>query len=919
MTRNKPLALSLLALGVLVSTLGSASAADQGRLRGKVLDQLNAITLPGVAVEVEGHTKVFTDIDGTYDVRLPAGTYSVKVSFSGYTERTLYAIGVEAGATSEVDVVLMPSTVKLQEELTVTAEVEAVASTQAAALLERKRAGSISEGLAGDEMRKNADSDAASAMQRVTGVSVVGGQYVFVRGLGERYSNTTLNGAVLPTTEPDKKVVPLDLFPAGLIENVKITKSYLPDKPAEFAGGLLEIQPISFPSRPVFSVSGSLGYNSITTFENGQRYPGGGLDWLGYDDGARALPAAIPDAKLVQGGIFGGGFTSAELTSFGRSFANVWEPRPQEGRPDSSFSVLAGSSWGKLGAVASLAYNHKNRFRVEDQQVYALGAGNAGVRPLNDFVLDYSTYNTTVGGVGNLSYRFSGNHRVALENFYTNSGRDEARTFEGYQDDIGTNLRNARLYWIEETIWSSKLSGEHYFPGLGRSRVDWQASFSQARRDEPDIRENLYALDPVTNQYEFIDESQSGFRMFNDLDDRIFQGGADWSVSFNALGGRLTQVKVGGSYQRRERDFQSRRMRFKPTFAAPFDYTQSPETLFQEANIGPVFQIEEDTRRTDSYDASLDIPAGYAMVDLPITTRLRFVGGARLEYSNQEVVTRDPFDPTLPPITSRLENTDVLPGMNLVYQLSPDVNLRAAYSRTVNRPEFRELAPFEFTDVVGGRSVVGNPNLRQATIDNADLRWEWFPSGGAADAEVLAVSAFWKDFTDPIERVVEATSFFRTSYTNAKGARNLGFEVEARKGLGKAWLVGANYTFVDSKVELDRSGSQIQTNLERPLAGQSQNVFNGLLEFRSGDFRARALVNFFDDRIADVGALGLPDTFEEGRTTLDVVLSQRFGALTVRLAGENLTDAENLYTIDGNSTRLFSLGRSISLGVSYAR
>jgi outer membrane receptor protein involved in Fe transport len=204
-------------------------------------------------------------------------------------------------------------------------------------------------------------------------------------------------------------------------------------------------------------------------------------------------------------------------------------------------------------------------------------------------------------------------------------------------------------------------------------------------------------------------------------------------------------------------------------------------------------------------------------------------------------------------------------------------------------------------------------------IDNADLRWEWFPSAGAADAEVVAVSAFWKNFTDPIERVVEATSFFRTSYTNAKGARNVGFEVEARKALGKAWLVGLNYTFVDSKVELDRTGSQIQTNLERPLAGQSSNVANALLEFRSGDFRARALVNYFDERISDVGALGLPDTLEEGRSTLDVVLSQRLGVVSVRLAGENLTDAENRFSIDGSLHRLFSTGRTISLSVSYAR
>jgi outer membrane receptor protein involved in Fe transport len=890
----------------------------EGRIRGKVLDQLNGITLPGVPVEVVGRTTVFTDIDGVYDVEVPPGRYRLSVGFSGYAERTLHGVEVERGGVSEIDVALVPESVKRSEQVTVTAEAGPEASTQVAALLERKRSGAISEGLAGDEMKQNADTDAAAAMQRVTGVSVVGGQYVFVRGLGERYSNTTLNGAVLPTTEPDKRVVPLDLFPSGLIESVKITKSYLPDKPAEFAGGLLEIQPISFPRQATFSISASLGYNSLTTFDEGIRYPGGGLDWLGYDDGTRALPSVIPDAKVVERGIFGGGFNQPQLTEFGRSFANVWEPRPQDGQPDSTLSVLAANSWGGFGAVGSFAYNHKNRFRAEQQQYYALGEGNVGVRPTNDFALDYSTYQTTIGAVANLSYRFSANHRFALENFYTNSGHDEARTWSGYQEDKGVDLQDARLRWVEETIFTSVLSGEHFFPGFARSRLGWRASYSRAGRDEPDLRETLYEYNPAIADYELANESQSGFRMFNDLTDHAWQGDLDWSAFWNGWGGRLVMFKLGGSYQRRERDFASRRMRFKPIGGA--DFTQDPETLFQEQNIGSVFQLEEDTRRTDHYDASLDIPAGYAMVDLPITERLRLVGGARVEYSNQKVVTSDLFDPTLPAITTELENTDLLPGLNLVYQLNPDMNLRAAYSRTVNRPEFRELAPFEFTDVVGGRSVVGNPNLERALIDNADLRWEWFPAGGSADAEVVAVSAFYKSFTDPIERVVEATAFFRTSYTNAESARNFGLELEARKALGRSWLLGVNYTFVDSKVTLgERSGAQVQTNLERPLAGQSQNVANGLVEFRAGDFRARGLLNYFDDRISDVGALGLPDTIEEGRVTLDLVLSQRFGAWTARLAGDNLTDAENLFTIDGSSHRLYSTGRSISLSVSYAR
>ncbi len=923
MKPNRLVAAAFSVLAVVVAVSSSAEAEETGRIRGRVLDEYNAVTLPGAPVEVvgQGHRRLLRH-GRRLRHQAPPGTYDVKVTFSGYKDRVRQGVVVTAGQTTDLSLVLSIGTVELSEEITVTAEAGPLATSQAASLLERRKSGSVSDGLAREEMSANADTDASEAMSRVTGVSVVGGQYVYVRGLGERYSNTTLNGSVLPTTEPDKRVVPLDLFPTALLESVKVTKSYMPDKPAEFSGGLLEIEPINFPDRPVLSVSFSGGYNSNTTGKDGLSYPGGGTDWLGFDDGRRALPGDIPNQKVVPAGRFGGGFTQDEIQAFGRSFENVWEPRETTGKPDTSFSILAGNSWDKLGAVGSVTYNYKNRYRTEEQQYYALGEGNTGLRPTNDYDFRYSTYRATVGAVGNLSYRFSGSHRLAWENFYTNSGQDEARLFEGYQEDKGVPLRNQRVYWIQESVLSSKLSGEHFFPSLANGRIDWRATYSRAKRDEPDLRENLYEFRPSLGEFEWSNESQSGFRMFNGLTDNVYDGGVDWTMLFSGSG-RSTVLKVGGQYTHRTRDFLSRRLRFKPTRGRPVDLTQSPEVIFQEQNIGQLgdFQLEEDTRPTDRYDATHDIYAGYAMVDLPLTQRLRFIGGARVESSQQEVITTDPFDPTIGVVPASLDDTDVLPGLNFVFQLTPDQNLRAAFSQTLNRPEFRELAPFEFTDIVGGRAVVGNPDLKRAKITNADLRWEWFPSGGGADGEVVAASVFWKEFTDPIEKVVEATAAFRTSYANAKGARNVGFELEGRKSFGPYVLVGLNYTYTNSQIELERGTAQIQTNLDRPLAGQSPHVVNGMLELRnrSHDLSGRVLVNYFANRIADVGVLGTPDILEEGRPTLDVVVTRTFGTWALRLTGTNLTDAEYLFTQGGQLQRLFKEGRTISLGVSYSQ
>jgi TonB-dependent receptor len=305
------------------------------------------------------------------------------------------------------------------------------------------------------------------------------------------------------------------------------------------------------------------------------------------------------------------------------------------------------------------------------------------------------------------------------------------------------------------------------------------------------------------------------------------------------------------------------------------------------------------------------------MIDLPFSERWRFVGGARVEKSEQNVETSDLFavDPTT--IVSNLDNTDLLPGLNLIYALNGGQNLRFGYSRTVNRPEFRELAPFEFTDVVGGRATVGNPELQRALISNYDLRWEWFPSG----SEVIAASFFYKDFQNPIERTVQATAQLRTSFANAESATNLGFEIEARKQLHPNLLVSTNYTWVDSDIEIGRAAGEVQTSTSRPLAGQSKNVFNAMVEFLIPrfDLSTRVLYNYFDDRIVDVGSLGLPDIIEEGRESLDLVAIKRFGERAqLRFVFDNITDADYLFTQGGEPQRLYKVGPTFAVNFSYS-
>jgi len=384
-------------------------------------------------------------------------------------------------------------------------------------------------------------------------------------------------------------------------------------------------------------------------------------------------------------------------------------------------------------------------------------------------------------------------------------------------------------------------------------------------------------------------------------------------------GGRPTQYKFGFNYAERNRDFQSRRFRYIPivlTKDGPSltNLAAMPETLYATNNIGTAFRFNEETRPTDAYDGQQATTAAYGMVDIAFSGRSRMIAGARVENFTQEVSTFDPFGLFVRRISAENDNTDIFPAVNFVQALAGNSNLRLSYGATVNRPEFRELAEFEFTDVVGNRATKGNPNLERALIQNLDARWERF-SGSRG---IVAASVFYKYFDKPIERVILAAVQPIATFQNADNARNVGVELEAGHELGRHFFVNANYTFVDSKIRLLPEQLTTQTSLERPLAGQSKNLFNMTFEGTAGGFAGRILFNYFGDRIADVGANDAPDVVEQGRGSLDLVLSQRIRGLNVRLSLENLTDSDFLFTQGSEDQRIYRLGRTIALSFGYS-
>ena len=910
-------AIALLSIAFLASAQNTGRATVNGVVKDDTGAPIPGVTVVATRAQSEPSVAV-TGMEGEFSIGdLTPGAYSIEAVLDGFQP---VKTQVKLVTGQKLDVAF-----KLIAAFGETVEVIAdVPKTGEVAILEsRREAAVVSDSISAEEIRRTPDSSAAGVVERLTGITLLGDKYVFVRGLGERYSGTTINGSTVPTTETEKRVVPLDLFPAKLLDSVSVVKTYTPDKPGDFGSGVVEMTTTQFPSSATLRLSVGTGYQSRTTGEPFRRYAGG-LNRIG--SGGQGLPSSVPLEFLQRQSILNpDGYTPQELEVIGEALIGNWTgSETSSASPSTDFSLTYGDTFGRLGVVVSAVSNHGYDSVDEEQRFFGLDASNTLV-PFNDYALNSNRETASTGLVGNFSARLNDRNLLFLNSVLTRDASSEDRFQEGLQTNSGGEIRDYRVRYQLEEILSLRLRGEHSLsgPGIG-SMVDWSVAHSDAS-NESDLRENIYReADPgvFVMQTGFAD---SGKLEYFDLADEVEQAGLSYTTFFAAASGTMSgSLKGGVERLQRTRDFSARRFRFTTSNHQQFDLTLTPDEIYTAANIGPTgFELREITGVNDAYDAEHTIDAGYLMADTTFG-RWRFIGGARYESSDQSVIKFNPFD-VENEVESIHENNDVLPSLNVVYQLAPRTNLRIAYGRSLNRPEFRELSPFTFTEVAGGRSVAGNPDLKQATLDSYDVRWETFPTSG----EVIAASAFYKIIDQPIERIIQPTTDFRQSFVNADQATLWGLELEFRRSLKsilpalRLWSVNVNFAHIHSNVTVGEHQLSVVTNTERPLEGQSDQVANVALQFYHPQWgtMARVLGSYSGERLTDVGAFGLPDIYESSFLSFDFVLSQSLGpffkGLDVKLAATNLLDEKREFTQGGEIQRLFDPGRKVSLSLSY--
>ena len=943
---SRPIQSLFVTAAVFALGLCHQALAATGGITGKAVDAATGREVAGAVVRIVGSDRAATtDLNGSYRVAgVPAGQVGITIARDGYQPLTLSEVAVAAGETATLDLPLAPSEQQVVKMEAFAVSADVIQNSGVGLLGARQKSISVSDAIGSEQMSRLGFGTAASAMKAVTGASVVGGKYVFIRGLGERYSSTQVNGVEVPSADPDRRAVNMDMFPSDLIDAIVTTKTFTPDKPGNFTGGSVDLKTKAFPEQFTFSLSASIAHNSRVTGKNFLTSGAGSNTWA-RDDGARALPSALANERIPQR--FTSDAVDATIGQLTRAFSPILAPRSKDGPFNHSFGLAVGgltSVFGrKLGYAASVSYDRSFGGYTDGVlgRYERQGVNSPALAPLVLLNDTRSEDEALIGTLFNVAYEFSPEHQVSLNTMLNRSGSDLARRQSGLNVSGGgiseTEVFTTRtLRYTERSLRSLQLAGKHLLPSLGESRLSWSATDATTTQDEPDTRYFSTFQTPDGNQFFEASGIPRPSRYFRDLEESRKDYSVDLTIPLRVFGRGNTQLKFGGAWARTDREFNERLFEYNSTVLR---YDGDEQNFLRASQVGQVdpatgrfrpgqLYLVETGSAGNSYFGHQDVDAYFGMADLLLTSRLRLIGGVRQETTKLDVRSRDPRRRA-----GVLDNRDTLPSVNLVYALTDRMNLRAAVTKTIARPNFREIADYASFEFVGDFVYIGNPNLRRTTIKNYDLRWEWFPRRG----EIVAVSLFHKEMTDPIERgVFSIINNGELQYQNAPRGEVSGIEIEARKNLGflserlRNFSGGFNATYVKSAVKIapaERAfirAYEPDAGDERELTGQSPYIFNVDLTFsdRRRGTTASLYYNVFGERISLVSPPGTPNVYEQPAGTLDFVFSQRIrDRWKLSFSAKNLLDrdVEETYTYRGTTYLRSSNRRGIttSLGVTY--
>ena len=943
----------------------------KGVVKGVVRSARDGAPLIGAIIEVPGTDYVArTGIDGGFRLELPEGNYTLRIREDTHQPRVLEGLELAANQTESVNLELRPMRGAGQ---TVVVQAEVAKESEGARLAQRKEAVETRDIMSREEIQRSGGGTASSVANRIVGATVIDGKYLFVRGLGHRYGNTLLDGARVPSPEPDLRTIPLDVVPSAALSAINVQKTFTPDVPADFTGASTQLETREVPEGPLFSLSASVGVNTATTGRASVTSASFPEDYFAFGNLPRRLPEAIPtDQRVDRNAVdenFQPVFTPQDIERFGRSMFTYTRVDRGKGLPNFGAKLNLGYGRktrhrGKVGFLLTSDYAVDHSTRRGKLRQFGLGEDGALV-PQVDYDIFRTTREARLSTLGIVKWDVNPNHRLTVDALYARTGEDHVRELSGQAITVSgaDPVITTRLRYIMRSILVTRLGGRHMFPRAKGLRLGWFGSFAQARRDDPHMREMLFTQSSPNGPYRYDAGNDAGKITFLRLLDNTESGAVNLTMPFRQWSGIEGKVKVGAWVEGKQRTFGVRRFTYQVVGTLVDRIPDGTGNVINDSTIGggpgpgatKPFFLQETTRPNDNYEATNEIYAGYASLELPLVRWFKVAGGARFEASDIDLSTIDPFDPDADVDTAALRDRDFFPSVSFIFSPTDRQNIRLVGTRTIARPEFRELAPFTFTDFVGGFDVQGNRFLRSTKIWNADLRWEFFPSA----SEVVAVSAFYKRFVAPIERVAAPRIPPLASFLNAEAADAAGGEVELRKNLGflvpardfddadktarrrrarrvlTEFAIGANFAYIWSRVRLPSERTcaaddeacafeqlfDVSTSRQRPLQGQSPYVLNTYLSYdhAATDTHVRVMLNSVGPYITQVSGLGLPDVYQRPVHSLDVVLRQRLvDGLTLSVSGTNLLDWPIRWTQGGETAMQVRRGATLTLSLSWS-
>ncbi len=890
-----------------LSLFFSAAIAQQGIVTGKVIDNETGEPVLFANVFVEGtSTGTTTDFDGVYRLSLDPGTYNISISFVSYATKTITGVEVKEGEVYPLDVFLSSSMTELKEFVI---EAKAVERNEVALLKMQQKSVNVVDGISSQEIKNLGISNSAESMKQVTGASVEDGKYVVVRGLGDRYSISQMNGVTLPSPDPYRNSTSLDLIPSNMIDNVVSLKTFTPDKPGNFTGGLIDIQTKSLPDQFYMTVSTGFRFNTVSSF-NDQflRDPDrGSLDAVGYDDGTRQMPEFLENAQnrdLMESRYWALAGQTSEATSqetqlwrqAADELSSSFIPEQEASLMDHSLSFSVGDQKdvgesNKFGYNFAMRYSRSYNFK-EDYII----AQNEFVSPnedlrQNQFVQgNESTLNPELGGLFSAAYRFGGKNEIGVVVLYNHSTDFNASSLSGRLDEVisANHLYTSRnISMVQRELLTTQVTGEHVISKFKETNVNWVVGRTSGSQIEPDMRLFEDYIDLNTNDFILNNsELQYPFHFFRDLRDVQYNAQIDFETPFGDK--KKNKIKYGGLAQFKTREFSENRFQLSDRGANGvnddyLDFTAANgdyDAFFGEDNFGGAVDIDPNDPSkyllkqsysstnlpANQYEGNENIYAAYLMGVFQLAPTWKLIAGSRLEITDIQITGGNDS-------VGEINAVDPLPSLGVIKAVSERSNLRLNASRTLARPNMREMAPFESFDLISGPRVTGNPDLGRSTVYNLDLRYEIYPSPG----ELFSVSGFYKFFEDPIMwEVRKLGSLYRMKPVNVNSGFLFGGEIEFRKKLDfiseslRNFKIGTNFTYIYSRVEKTDADIQIEEALGadlpswRPFQAQSPYLANLVLTYSndSAKLNVSVFANVFGPRMSAYGSAGTPDIYE---------------------------------------------------------